>query len=239
MKKFFAMVMAGVMTMGMGVTAFAEGENKMEVTGTTAAPILKMTIPTTSTLVVNPYKLSVDDPDDDGDEKINSQIISPVKYIYSSSNVPVTANVTVTGSVKGGATFATADPTTASKPSTKKDVYLYAQVSDVKDLGAAVTGTPATDDAAAAALGLTFGEAYSSTADVLVGAKAVTKAGMFKMAPATFGEDGTTVEDAKVIGFRLAGTANDKSPTAWTADDSVDVAITFDFVPGAVEEEAP
>lgn len=237
MKKFFAMMMAGVMTMGMGVTAFAE--DTLNYDGSTQAPIIEVTLPTTTALIVNPYKLSVENPADPEGEKINSQIISPTEYIFSSSNVPLTANVTIAGTSAGAATFATADPTTSTKGSTKNEVYLYAEVSEAGNLGAAVTGTEDDDTTVADALGLAFTDGYDAATDVLVGAKSVTKAGMFKLDPATFGDDGSTVEDATVIGLRLAGTANDKAATAWTDADKVNVAFTFNFVPAAVEGEAP
>jgi len=94
-KKMIAIALAMVMTMGMSVTAFADpitqsGDAEMRGTAEVKTPTIKVVVPTSFVVKVNPYSIPFKI---DGTE-YNSQIVSPVSYIASYSDVPVVVTVT-------------------------------------------------------------------------------------------------------------------------------------------------
>lgn len=238
MKRFFAMAMAGVMTLSMGTVAFAaasDATQTLDIAGTVQAPTLNVVIPTAGSVVINPYGLEYEaGTDDEGDPIIKTdQIISPEDYIYNAGDVAVQASATVKATVAGKAVIAAKAPSetySTTKPDTTKSVYLYAEFSNVVDHDGLITD-PSTEVKGVDTF--TFTDGYVAEDDILVSAKGATKTNAFTLDKVT-GE--TDSEVTKVVAFRLAGEANGKAATAWTAEDSVTVNVTFDFLPTVVDE---
>lgn len=227
MKKFFAMTMAAVMAMG--TTAFA-AENEMVVSGTVNTPTIEVEVPATLDFVINPYELEYDlDGEGDGTDTSNASLISPEQYIVNTGEVAVIGGMTVTGTINGGAAFATA-PFSDAKPSTKNDIYVYTDISDVaKHTGEYGDDTDLSENAA-----LTYKDAYDKTRHVLVSTKETKLANVFTLPKATVADD--TVTDPSYVGFRLTGEANGKAAAAWTAEQTASITVAFDFVPTVVSE---
>lgn len=116
-KKLFASAIAMSMVMAMSLPTFAvetDLSQNTEITGTTSAPTIKIVVPSTGTVVLNPYKMSVES----GDEEVTDTIISATQYIENHSNVDIQVNAAATGTVAGNAKLATATTQGGSKPIT-------------------------------------------------------------------------------------------------------------------------
>lgn len=206
MKKIVSAAMALAMTASLAVPAFASTtpNTTTDVTGTTQAPTIAVTVPATGTVTVNPYKMEVTV----GSDKLTDQIISTTSYVQNESDVPLVVDVTVTGKVAGNAVFATASTQGAKAPTTNS-VFMYAEfgVATAND----GTGDPS------------WGTAYDSksTSQVLLSAKATTKKAVATL-PAG---DSTT----NYLAFKLAGDAASAPTTAWASTDTVGATVAYTF----------
>ena len=218
-KKFLSLLLAMVMTLALAVPALAADtdlEQSTEITGTTQAPTIKITVPSTGSVIVNPYKMEVTL----GSDKKTDQIVGAVQYIENASDVALKVSAEVTGKPAGNLAFATAT-TQGTKAVTTNSVFMYFEME-------------VTDDSSTEPTWGTYDS--KSTKQILVGAKAVKKADMVTLAAG----DGT---DAASTGgyaaFHLAGDAASAPTTAWTGADKADVSIAFTFTPTATATAAP
>lgn len=107
-KKIMALVLASIMTVGCTMTAFAEDTTlndaevsagtKIEVSSKVELPIIKVVVPTTAKIILNPFKMeaTVVEADEDHDiEEVKSsdQILCASQKITSFSNVKIDVNV--------------------------------------------------------------------------------------------------------------------------------------------------
>lgn len=129
MKKFLSVVLALTMALALAVPAFASGTTDIgldglaegatiEVTGETKTANVKVTVPTTSKVVLNPYELSYEVSQGNTD---THQIISAPQYIVNESDLPVKVSTTVTGTIEGTGEFQAGDATAVTD---KKAVHL-------------------------------------------------------------------------------------------------------------------
>jgi len=94
-KRLVAIALAMVMTMGMSATVFADpiettsGSQNVSGQAEVKTPVIKVTVPTSFEITVNPYSIPVKL---DGKE-VNDEILNPVSYIASYSDVPVVVTV--------------------------------------------------------------------------------------------------------------------------------------------------
>lgn len=221
MKKILSLALALALVLTLTVPAFAGSTtttptNATEFTGSTEAPTVSVTVPASATFVVNPYKMSVQNAA--GDD-VTDQVVAATQYVTNLSDVPLTVDVTVTGTTEGNAAFATSS-TQGSRAPTTNSVFLYAE------FGAATANDGSADP--------TWGTAYSTTAtnQVLVGARATSKKGVAKLAAT----DGSA---ANYLAYKLAGDAASAPTTAWTDADKVKVSVAFTFTAGAIEAVTP
>lgn len=224
-KKIMSSALAGVMALSLAVPAFAAAntetslEQNTAITGSTQAPTIKITVPATGTVTVNPYKMEVTV---DGD-KVTDQIISATQYIVNGSNVAIKVSAEVTGTAAGNLAFATAT-TQGTKAVTTNSVFMYFEM-DVADKGDG-TADP------------TWATAYDSksTKQILVSTKAAKKTDMVTLAAGT----GTAAGAAGgYAAFHLVGDAASAPTTAWVAADKANVAIAFTFTPTVTPTAAP
>lgn len=180
-----------------------------KVTGTTSVGTLKITVPTTNAVVLNPYALSVNvtaegKEDNTSGSAVTDQVISPAQAIKSESTSKVKVSAIVTGTAGGNVKFATAS--LASDTTTKTNSVFMKLVAAAPD----TTGV-ASDPLAA------ITEAKSIT--VATKSSAKTELG-------TLDEGDTTPQ---YLQFQLQGDAV-KSPTnPWTTRDTVGATIAFSF----------
>lgn len=124
-KKFLSLLMAGALTASLSAPAFAATDpNAVAVEGTIQLPTINVVLPTTASMILNPYQLNVklDKNDADGSE---DGIISPLMTVKNLSNIGIQVGANVKGVVgkSSGAVFATG--TTAT--STDKEAFVYAK----------------------------------------------------------------------------------------------------------------
>ena len=139
-------------------TADASGAygQQTEITGSTATPTIKVTVPTVGDVAVNPYKMSYKLGESDA---ATDQVFSPEYTIKNESNVAISVGVTATGKVEGKAAFATASAAKA----TTNSVFAYVEFTNT-------TGT--------------YESAYNAknAKQIVLGTKAVTKTNVITLA---------------------------------------------------------
>lgn len=214
MKKIVSAAMALAMTASLAIPAFAAASNTTEITGTTEAPIINVTIPATGAVTVNPYKMEVTV----GSDKVTDQIISAPVYVTNTSDVPLVFDVTITGKKAGNAIFSTTP--IGTKVVTTNSVFMYAE------FGAATANDGNGDP--------TWAAAYDSKAtnQVAISERATTKKAVVELAAT----DGST---ANYLAFKLAGDASSQPTTAWTDADTVGATIAFTFTAKAATPATP
>ena len=218
MKKIVSAAMALVMTASLAVPAFATDSvvsspdsstgvygAAADITGTTQAPNIKVTIPSTGAVVVNPYKMEVTS----GSATVQDQIVSAAQFIKNESNVEVAIDVTTTGELGTNSEAVLATNTVASTV-TSKSVFLYFEI------------MPSTDGSTAP----TCASAYDTKNTAMVpvaNAKATTKKDTVKLAA---GDSSPTF-----AAFHLAGNAASNPTKPWSSDDTVNVKLAFTIRP--------
>lgn len=213
MKKLFALVLSCAMMLGLAATAFAEDvtiedpnesgvySQETTITGTTQAPTIKVTVPSTGDVVINPYGMKY------GDDDATDKVISAAQFIKNESDVDIAISVTVTGKVDEGSNAVLA--TAALKGTeTTKSVFLYFEILE------------ATDDSTEP----TWAEGYNKDLHVIAAAKATTKAGVHTMKA---GNETATYAAFHLAGDVASAPA---TPWADTDTVSVVIAFTFNPV---------
>lgn len=237
-KKFASLCMASVMALAMAVPAFASSGTvgatggQTVVDGEVKAPVIKVSVPTSADLVVNPYGLSVDvSADQDGSAMKTDQIIFATQYIknLSQSNVKVSVSATGTTSDTKAITFATAPISTATKAPTTKQVFMYMEVVQNDD----DTTEPTTWKSGF--------DAKANPNQVAIAAKAVSLNNVVTLAAAnwsaydsTDSDPDSTISAATTKGYAaitLKGDCAGDVPTAWTEADTVTVTLAYTFTP--------
>jgi hypothetical protein len=128
-KRLFALAMATVMMLSTSVVAFAEQtttvanisstlSTSVEATGEMNPVSIKVTVPTSTEFVINPYKLSAEV---DGTTK-SLQVYSPNYEISNEGDVALQVDAVIAGEVKGNLTFAS---NTVASNSTKNEAFLF------------------------------------------------------------------------------------------------------------------
>ena len=231
MKKIVSMFLALVMALALAAPAFASS-GKVDVAGSINLPTINVVLPTTASVIANPYKLDVKlNPKDTTETPSNDQIISPLMVVKNLSNTGVQVGATVQGVLGKGsdATFAAA----SAASSTDKDIFIYAKfkIGDadmgIDDIAAETTSPTSTtglivilDDTAQAVDQLDPGDAaaasVSATGNVLAGTN-----------------DAKNPDANGVLGFRFFGDMG--KVTTWTDKDTVSATIAFTFTPTSIK----
>lgn len=184
--------------------------SEVAVDSDTKVPTIKVTVPTASSIGINPYQMEFEV----GGVTAKTQIISPDYYIENASDVPIAVDVTVTGKIDSPseAVFATA---ALKGNETTKSVFLYMEIGAAAD-----ANTPAS-----------YGNAYDAKGpnQILVGTKAVTKKATVILAE---GDSSATYASYKFFGATATNPAK-----AWTATDEIGATVVFSFVPQVVSAE--
>lgn len=234
-KKVLSFILASAMMVGSALTVCAadtdiasaeDAAAGAEITGSSEMnlPTIKITVPTTANIVINPYKMSYKD-DTTGLEG-NSQIISAQQEISSLSNVAVAVNVkelTTTG-VSDDITIQTAALTSKI---TTKSAFLYLEV-----VGADTEGK------------YTFAEAYNkSSASQVVIPNYVENGKVEKASKDAIvvlpksDETNATKAAFKINGEVVANpVGSDGESAPWTDSDSIGISFKFTFAPQVVTE---
>lgn len=229
MKKVLSVVLALMLVVAMAAPAFATDTNKViedpsklgietinKVTGTTSVGVLKVTVPTSNAVILNPYALSLKvtaagAEDSTNGTAVTDQIISPAQAIKSESTSKIKVSAVATGMSGGDVKFATAS-LASDTTTTTKSVFL--------ELVAAAPGT--SDVAAGSEL-----TKITKATGVALGSRASAKTDLGTL------DSGATT--AQYLQFQLQGDAVKSPASPWTTRDTVgaQIAFTFDLVSDA------
>jgi hypothetical protein len=248
-KKLASLAMAGVMTMSLAAPAFAATTKEnttnrsLKVTAAYQAVTINVVVPTTGTVVINPYSLPVQiGTDSEGQPiKVQKQIVTkPLAIKNQCTDVALDMNISATTSLTGSMSLATGDIENVATDQ-KTEAYIYMEV-------APTTITGAKDSDALSDAGIA--DAYSkfewpefkawTTTDtdgnglvLKAGTTAQTANAIVTLAKATADDSGAFSEYANggvaFIGFLGSCAQNPK--TAWTAKDGLTCTVAFTFTP--------
>lgn len=189
-----------------------------EITGESemSLPVIKVTVPTTADIVINPFQLSYDKDGVTG----NSQIISAEQEITNESNVAVAVNVSDL-QVKNASEGITITTSAINAKTTNKAALLYLEVIDA-------TGT--------------FGTGFDakSTSQVAIPKPEGKVIAASKAAIVTLKAGNETATKAK---FKIGGNVvanpvdGEGVSTPWVDEDSIELGFKFTFTPQIVSAE--
>lgn len=229
MKKVLSFVLAIALVLAVAVPAFATaapGTTEIvdparlatgvtnKITGQTSVGTLKVTVPTTNTVILNPYGLSLKIKDgvidNDNGTASTATVITPMQYIKSESTSKVKVSVVATGTVGGNAKLSPTaiDNTDTDNCPTTNSVCLAL-------VWGAASGTEPTAAVAFPS------DLDSDTKHVVLATRASEKTEMETLV------SGETA--AQYMAFNLAGNAVKAPATPWTAKDTVGATLAFTF----------
>lgn len=172
-------------------------------------PVIRVTVPTSASVYLNPFQIPVRIGDVESDE----QIITTPAAIANMSEVPVEVNVTVLGKVASGSDMAMA-PAPTGGAGTDKSAFIYFEMLQAD--------TPDADE-------VQWEPVYNASKHIaLRNGETVSQANIVTLPAKTL--DGEVAEGGYAP-FRLAGDVVKKPTTAWTKRDGVIVTVSFTFTP--------
>lgn len=218
-KRALSFILAGAMAFAMGTAAFAAdadisapGEDgtygqEVDITTEVSVPTISIIVPTTSTVVINPYKL---DYEIEGTTVSGSGITALEQTIENKSDVPISVSATLSATPAGDNKDVVLATTKLKGTETTKSIFAYLEVK-AKDA--------ASDEAA-------FASSFDtkSTNQAAFTTKATTKKDIVTLTK----KDSAT---GSCAGFKIMGEAAVRPAKAWTSNDKVDFNVTFTFDP--------
>lgn len=211
-KKVIATLLAATMVMSTSVMAYAaeittpgeSGTYTSTVTGDSAiqTPTIKITVPTTVSMTIDPYKIA---------EK--NQIVSDDQFIINKSNVPISVGVGLYATKKTEASDITLATAALKGSETTKSVFAYLDMVSSED-GSTATHTGTYDAKSPSQFVLAYG----------TDAKYTTKANMITLAKGTD-------EKPTYAAYNFQGSVATKPAKAWAATDLLTVTTVFTFTP--------
>lgn len=242
MKKIVSMFLALVMALALAVPAMADD---VKVEGSIQLPTINVVLPSTASMILNPYGLNVklDKNDTTGS---TAQIISPVMQVKNLSDIGMRVDIQVAGTKgKGTADFSNADlDPNATAPVTAKvaNVWGYFQIVTAAELDTFTINLNSIDATTNGAIQLaTVGQGatapYVYEFDPAQDNEIASRANV--LAPS---KDKKNPEDNGILAFTFAGTAvaspkkTEGSATVadpWTDKDTLGATVTFTFTPVA------
>jgi hypothetical protein len=249
-KKLASLALAGVMTLSLAAPAFAATSSEsttnrsLKVTAAYQAVTINVVVPTTGTVVINPYALPVQiGTDPDGQPvKVQQQIVTkPLAIKNQCTDVALDVNISATTSTTGSMSLSATDIDDVSTDQ-KTEAYIYMEIASADS----VVGAKDADALSDASIAKTYGEfswptfkAWTTTdtdGNGLVlksGTTAQTANAIITLAKATPDESGAFSEYAAgsvaFVGFLGSCAQNPK--TAWTTKDGLTCTIAFTFTP--------
>jgi hypothetical protein len=247
-KKLASLAMAGVMTLSLAAPAFAASSSEsttnrsLKVTAAYQAVTINVVVPTTGTVVINPYGLPVEIGKDESDKKIeisNQQIVAKPMAIKNQAGLDLDMNVTTTTALTGTLKLS-AD---AAKDSTANQAKVTLYIAPTTTL----TGDKDTvTDAKIAAF-------YKTTYEDSQGWAGVTDVKAIDLASGTNATDGqkavvlkaakteddtgafSEYEAGSIALIAFDGVCATEPKTAWTTKDGLTCTLAFTFTPHVAE----
>lgn len=221
-QRLLSAVLAGITALSVSVSAraaaavpegFAETSRSanVRITGTTVRPTIKMALPGDSIVVSNPYRLNVKIGNFSSDE----QVVFPTRYIENLSDSRISVSATVTGTVAGNTRLAAQSIQSMETAPTTNSVFMYFTM-------AAVDGPDSEPEWASCT-----GTEMDETGCIVIRTTAKTKNNMVVLTQAKDAD--TPADSGGYAALHIGGDAVVAPRTAWTARDTVSVALAFTF----------
>jgi hypothetical protein len=242
-KKLLSLALAGAMAASLATSAFAASSESttnrsLKVTGAYQAVTINVVVPTTGTVIINPYALPVEigkDADGVAVKAENKQIVTKPLAIKNQSDIDLNVNVSTTTALTGSLKLAT---TAIADTDTSNSAYIYMAIEPTT-----ITGSK--DDVTEASYIDTYkGQTWTEPGDdvknsVLLKSGTQSLPGATTLTKASYEDDGTFKEYASgsiaFIGF--TGTCVTEPKTAWTTKDGLTCTVAFTFTPATTTEE--
>ena len=242
--RILPLILALLLTMSVGIPAFAEEEestfnSETEITSTYKEPEIAVTVPETGSAFINPLGLPVEVGNDE--KVVGQQIVTAPLFISNEGDIAMKVSASVTTTLPEGATMSllASDTTIKDGTETGKKAFLYFQMAPT-----ALTGTDGPYDdgeptAAASEEIANWDQAHTAKDIVLANGKAVkSTAPMVTLAASTI-TPGSQPQDPATITynagsiamFRLAGVLVEEPKTPWDVNDTFTVTVAFTFKP--------
>ena len=201
-KKFIAGFVSMLLLAGNSCVYAAETQNTTQIEAACDLPEIKVTVPASGELFINPYEMPVEI----NGAFIGYQIVSTPTVIQNESVVPLKVSATVTGTIKKDSDM-TLSSTSVDANYTKKKAFIYFEIQPTND--------PDT---------VTWDSEYNADKHIVVRTTAKTKKNIVTLD--AYDENG----QKKCYGaFRLTGNCAAVPKVPWTEADGVDVTIAFTF----------
>jgi hypothetical protein len=224
MKKLWALIMALAMALSLAVPAFADNSEtgnaqNVTVSSTNSAGAIKITVPNTSDVILNPYQMKVNAGNADTVGSYHQVYSAPVKCVNKSTfglkvKAQLTGSLPDPQSTANGevnrATFLAAPP---ADTDTTNGVFLYSEFGVSTDENTEPVWASAYD--------------ASNDAQILIAASAVPSDGPKLVATLPAASDNVP----NYLWYTFNGSATKNPTNAWDADDVVSVAVALTLVP--------
>lgn len=209
-KRLLCALLALVLLFSAQPAAMATGNIRSMIIRTSVKlPIIRVTVPTSASVYINPLRLSVSIGDLESDE----QIISTPAAIANESEVPVEVDVAVIGAVKTGSAMTLASAPTGGAGGEKQAfVYLEIKQADSAD----------PED-------VQWDSAYDAAKHIAIIPGVSNKKQKVLTLPAGTPDGG--VAAGGYAPFRLSGDAVKTPTNAWNSKDGINVSVAFTFTP--------
>lgn len=208
-KGMLCAILALVLLLSAQPTAAASNHRSTIINATCRLPVIRVFIPSSGTVYLNPYKLSVSI----NGQSEDRQIVSSRGRVYSKSDIPLDMDVTVTGAVKSGSTMTLASSPTGEADTTKS-AFVFFEIHQVDDPDFDLVDWDTEYDAAKHI--------------VVTDGVPITKKSIMTLPAMTMDKE---VAPGGYALFRLSGDAVRQPTDAWTSNDGLTVTVAFTFTP--------
>lgn len=219
LSRFFTVAVALVLvlsaTPATGGAADSRSPRNMTTVFTTeyTKPEVKVIVPSTGAVFINPYESSVQI----GNEEEAGQIISVPSSIANLSRMPLQVDVTVSATILEGSDMRLSSTSTKETESRIKKAFMYFEI---KNVSTALAEAPES---------VRWDGNYSEDTSIIVSAIANrSRKNMVTLAAAS--RDGEVTNNGSAA-FHLGGDAVKNPKTPWNEKDGVKVAVSFSFKP--------
>jgi len=215
-KKILSRIAAAALMVCLAVPASAAETRTTQVTALCNLPEIKVSVPSTGKVYINPQKLPVRMSGAVDTETENTpQILFTPSCILNESEVPLKVNVSVTGAVSSGSNITLSSTSTATSTSKAKRVFMFFQMQSI-------------DESSFNDLeNLNWDTNYNAAQHVIVTSSTRTK-------------DEIVTLDAKggencYGAFTLCGDCTEEPSAPWKESDKLTVNVAFTFTPVPLE----
>lgn len=215
-KRLLCAVLALVLLFSTQPTALALFDNQRStvVDATCRLPVIKVAVPTSAKVYINPFALPVSI----RGQSEEQQIVCSHVWIANRSDADIEVDVTVTGAVKEGSTMSLAtSPTGGTGTDKKAFVYFEIHQADDSDYDL-VDWDPAYD---------------AEKHIVVIAGVPVTKKNIVTLPALTLDNE---IAPGGYAPFRLTGDAVRTPTDKWTTKDGINVTVAFTFTPLPYED---